>query len=290
MTGEYNKNPEARIQKKIEEWLNSKIFLASGSNYRIDRLKEAGFKNVEPIRVPDEVEYKRLAELLHEKEEGFADFPEEIALAKLGYVLTNHEVPEDAGVFAFDTMAMYFNVDNSDPSDPKPIARPLIKPQDLESAREQIKLTFSSVIDGYKIARKLTEEGKSVGMKVDNEFIAQFIRANTGYAVRLPNEKKIRTKSSSANLAPEGLYEIARSESNNTIESLIEQILAVMKAKGINLLNISGGVDYGDPSVVDILKIKEISSAQLGDLNQSHYLGLSSATLKTYLKEWASEF
>lgn len=297
---------QQQIAEQIERWKQSPVILASRSAFRKQQLETFGFQDVTPSdSLPDELESDR-AEILHQGD-GAAEthwdadgshLSEHIAAAKVEYVLNNQTIPTKALVIGFDTTAVVY--DTASAEKPMGIPRSKEKFATLEAARENIleqfarvahgccelheKLTaFSEQLDQYHWSEEDTQmamTGHVAGIRRGHIFI------HTGVAVAFPaeldTEQSIHRWTEKIKLFSQALYE-AR-EDPVAREKLVD---AVMQALGEQVLDISGGIDYSNRVVQDILQLSEQPGAD--SAAEAVYKGFSERALATLLHLHAHE-
>lgn len=269
-------NPDNKdsIAQQVEAWKTGPTILASSSSFRQDRLIEAGFTDVnlaDPI--PDWVEANAAALL---KEQGLAptaydsdgkNFGEIMASAKILYVLENQVVPGDALITAFDTVPVIYDT----LTETQPMGSPTTQEKfpSFESARvgilEQLKTLANGTIElknklaeieAFGIAENWSTEdievskmSRLIGLRLGKIYIL------TSVAVCVPERRDlIGTHTQEVQLVSDTLFEVG--ENDDALEKLADLLI---ETQGDKTLKISGGINYADNHVRDILKLKEVT-------------------------------
>jgi hypothetical protein len=296
-------NPEA-IDQQVDEWKHAPTFLASSSAYRQRELASIGFDNVTTIPVPDQLELELQAEIRQEQNAGmdnghydpfYTEAPGYIAHEKVRFLLEHEHVPPEALVCGFDTMPMRFRNKLLDKkrSDPPPNgvwqAEHIAKPKTAEEARELITNVFLSALEGDNTYQQILAAMNNLsddavhGLEVG--YLSRLIRVNTGYAVRLPHTDTIQTDSSYVNLALDAVFECK--DDYEQLELLVDEVVAMQEHNG-TLLSVAGGIDYANPELRELLKIREVMVTDAPS-EVGLYKGLPATAFDQFLHQLAKQ-
>lgn len=266
-----------RALSLVESWHNRQVFLASNSSYRKKAIENLGFKNIQALSVPDDVENKKTEDINtnESKHGGFFDpykieIPLRIAREKVDYILKHNNVPSAAMVVALDTLPMFFPYNDietkKEPMSTMWSAKHLSKPKDENSARSAMKEMFENILLGYKRSKELLshlsaemdeKQQKIVSSALGMGYLPVLVVINTGIAVRFPNSTEISTTSSHQNIRLNRVCAIENG-SPDTIDSIIDEVIAAMEKSSSPLTSVSGGIDYSNPEIRKILQVEEI--------------------------------
>jgi len=298
---------EKHVDKQIENWKKSPVVVASGSTLRKNRLEEFGFQNVTAAdSIPDALE-THVASILSEHDgapgthwdKDGARMSEFIAAAKVDYVLKHQPVEPEAMVVGFDTTAVIY--DSASLEKIMGVPRSNEKFSTWEEAQVGITEQFMSVAAGCRhLQQKRAEFEQSLSQhdwsEEDIEMTLNgytmglrqgYIHINTGVAAAFAHEHTdtdpIQRWTQEIKLFSRSLY--AARENPQAVEKLVE---LVMETLGEKVLQISGGVDYADSHVRDILQLTEKSLAD-ATAQEEVYKGFSEAALTVLLRMKAGE-
>lgn len=283
------------------------MVLASGSTLRMARLREFGFQNVTAADlIPDALE-AHAASILSEHDgapethwdKDGARMSEFIAAAKVDYVLKHQPIEPETIVFGFDTTAVIYG--SASPEKIMGTPRSHEKFSTWKEARVGITEQFMRVAAGCRHLQQKRAEFKQslsqhdwseedIEMTLDGYATGLrqgYIHINTGVAAAFANEHRdtdpIHRWTHEIKLFSQSLY-TAR-ENPHAVEKLVE---LVMETLGDKVLQISGGVDYADSHVRDILQLTEKSLAD-GQAQEEVYKGFSEEALTILLRIKAHE-
>ncbi len=318
------KAQEQIIEEKVARLKERPIVLASTSKYRAEGLRQIGFKNVYTFGdIPDNLETNLQNELGTENFDSWDDprqagMPERIAEAKVREALTllKPEETSVATVCAFDTMPSFARskFDPSVPLDHKVHTagkifawEHLVKPKSIEEAKEKMKEVFKTLRRDYAIAQgaptredvvnqyvdvmayRSEKEGwnnESERIKIENQarrfHFYSMLLVNTGFAVKFPDSDTIHSGSSRVYLE---LGAVLESKDDAELDVLIDQIVEVMETKDIGVLKIGGGINYVNPEVRALLKIREVPQLDTDIVEQGVYLGMPQTEFDQFLRK-----
>ena len=291
--------------RQIEAWKRGPVILASGSTFRLDRLQDEGFIDVTPAEsIPEIVETDRAAAMAaldgapqtHHDSDG-RNFSEHIAAEKVQYVLDTVETAPNALVVGFDTTSVMYD----QPTDEHLMGIPTSaeKYTSLEDARlgmlQQFKLVAAGITERQiqlahfrEIQERIggsvqdiddTVNAHAVGMRRGTIFVI------TGVAVVFPHEPDSICRFSEEIR----LYSIAIAESEENEPALEKLVDLIIETQGEQkTLSISGGIDYADSYVRDILKVQEESLFETTS-DERLYRGFAPKALETILRIKADE-
>ena len=271
-------NPDQLVQ-----WKNSPVILASGSALRLDSLKKLGFQNVTTFPMPDDLEKNINQELIENKfslqefnDPYSAKIPEYVAEAKLNYLISQNEVPQNSLLISLDTLAMAYRYNKFDLQNIKPIwtAHHFPKVDNIKELRKIILSNFHQLgIADTKFNETLggiKQSPESMELRKYG-YLTRLIEVNTGIALRLPYQEKILTTSVNSRLE---LHEVLNLKGNNKkLDQLVDDIFRITFASGRDPLKISGGIDYSNPKIFKLLKAREVSLFHLPSPEKGIYLG-----------------
>ncbi|MFA5841323.1 MAG: Maf family protein [Candidatus Paceibacterota bacterium] len=265
-----------RALSLVQSWHNGQVFLASNSSYRKKEIENLGFKNIQALSVPDDVENKKTEDIKNNesKHGGFFDpykteIPLRIAHEKVDNILKHNNVPPDAMVVALDTLPMFFpynDLSKNSLTTTMWSAKHLSKPKDETTARLAIKEMFENILLGYKRSKELLghlseemdeKQQKIVSSTLSMGYLPVLVVINTGIAIRFPNSTEISTTSSHQNIRLNRVCAI-EDGSSDTIDSIINEVIIAMEKSSLPLTSVSGGIDYSNPEVRKILQVEEI--------------------------------
>jgi len=276
-----------KVERKIKEWLQAPVFLASGSGKRVEGLVRVGFdpEKIIPCPVPDEIEtvaiesYDRM--MTDPRGSGVTS---EVARVKVDYVLKNlgPQIPSGAFVIGADTMPIAYQRIREPNQEQLPsyfywLAESMRKPKNKEEARRMILELFSRIAENYKAG---LNSDLDIGVKV-----------KTSVSVKFPYEDNIQTEAYAVVLIPRRILSAVDSrteDTNSELEKITDEVLEVMEKEGVDVTKISGGINYVLQGVKDVLQIHE--KAFLNEkLEPGIYLGLPDANIRQLLKKHAKE-
>ena len=291
---------------QVEVWKRGHTILASSSEFRKERLKEFGFTDVETttnipetieIELAHDMELQSGAPKTHRDSDG-RHFSEHIAAAKVRHTLDTENIDSDALVVGFDTTAVVY----SDTAEGQMVGIPVSaeKYETILETKKAILERFLTLYDGIKVQQKrlagfleiqkligssdedikTTMEEHSAGIRFGNIYI------NTGVAIAFPDEhNSIHRFSEEVRLFS---HAIAETEGNS--QALEKLIALIIESQGEDkTLSISGGIDYADSYVRDILKIEEFLSFGKSIEDEGLYRGFAPKALHTILQSHAEE-
>jgi len=291
-----NDIPPLREQEQnlIQKWLASPLIFASGSAKKAEALDSVGFSGSRKLfAVPDIHE----RETQDEFEKGYRDHhfarygqeaPEEVAKAKVEYVLEHGAPTGEELIIAADTAAMF-----SPPEAESPLlVKALSKPKSLDEARETIKFVFDTLIKEYlhlhlnchvdhMSGRKTSEQMWNILQLRIAGYFPCYITVGTGMAFRLPGEgNNIEMVRHLLKLLPFEIYQRANEQIGDRIDPLTEEeqsLIAknlesytrslaeeIVNEQGEATLGISGGVDYSRKSTRKKLGIEVVEDLMNG--------------------------
>lgn len=278
MTPELNQDIEARLQRiveqKYQELLQMKLVIATTSRYRQEVFGRLGFKSVDGVSTADVDEqsikrdYEKVISPRANPEDRFrSKHAEEVAAGKVEKLMTkfpNWAEGTDRLLVGLDTLPMNFEVDND-----RFRGNAVEKPTEAE-ARKVIEIELNYLIDSAIGPKKKILEGYqgSIGFREIG------IQVSTGIALKFPDEEHVRHYSANSFLEFENVKELSRREQTGeithgerleAIKQIVDQILAVYEAKGINASSISGGINFADDEIKQILDAREYPLDEHGE-------------------------
>lgn len=267
-----------QIDRQIEVWKKAPIILASGSRFRLEQLEDYGFSDVsaaEPI--PEQVESETASQMqasgqapsTHHDGDG-RNFSEHIAAAKVSYVINNQKPDPGTLIIGFDTTPVIYEKPTQEQIMGTPSSSE--KYTNLEEARQGIFAQFKTISAGCietkekmnqfeKIQREIGGSEEDIQQVLNGALAGQRrgkIYVQTGVAVATPQEHDLISHfTDEVQLYSDS---IAATDGNEqALEILVEQTLEQM---GDRVFDISGGVDYSDSYIRDLLGIKEITLSE----------------------------
>jgi len=286
------------IERQIKEWKQSPTILASGSKFRLDQLEDYGFDDVTPaadisesveIEAADRMEQDG-APKTHFDGDG-RNFSEHIAVAKVQHVIEAQAPDPDTVIIGFDTTAVLYD----QPTDELCMGVPVSaeKYDTAEIARAGILQQFTILSEGCIEHTKKMEQYAQIQEQIGgtDEDIATALAGhelgtrrgkiyiNTGVAVTTPNtHDTINRFTEEIQLYSEAIA--ATTGNKQALEHLVDQVLEHM---GDSVTEISGGIDYADSYIRDILQIREITFSD--DATEEHvYKGFPTQALTATLR------
>jgi predicted house-cleaning NTP pyrophosphatase (Maf/HAM1 superfamily) len=293
-------------ERQVETWKHGHTILASSSEFRKERLEEVGFTDVETVEnIPESVETELANDMernsgapkTHWDSDG-RHFSEHIAAAKVRHILDTENVDGDILVVGFDTTAVVYDQATEEQMMGVPISAEKYKT--ILETKESILSRFVTLFDGIKTQQaKLTRfleiqksigssdediktamEGHGAGIRLGNIYI------NTGVAVAFPNNHESISRFSKETR----LFSHSIAETDGTTQALEKLVDLVIKSQGEEkTLSISGGIDYADSYVRDILKIEEFIPFGKPVEDEDLYRGFASKALQVILHNHAEE-
>lgn len=284
-------------------WNKHPVVLASQSDYRKSQLESLGFSDVvKSIPVPETVEADYAEEL--NTVQGIAsyyaddgrDVVRHIAGAKVHYILEHQTVDKAAIVLAFDTAPLLWRYDASEE---KMVFEHLEKPKNPEDGQKLIAHVIAVTAEGCRLrAQRLSEmEAQFAALPAEqrDETIANLsavldmgtIEIASAAAGSFPNNRaRVLGFSEEVSLFSQAIYDMRNDA--YALEILSDKVIAIM---GDRVSNISGGIDYTDSNIQDLLQISELKISILKDTltGQDHYQGLSRAAFVQLLAHARAE-
>jgi hypothetical protein len=255
----------------LQQWKNGPVFLASSSSFRLKSLQELGFKNITTFSMPNELEEERyhwfnenkIYQRVIDYGFGLSNLPQIIAKDKVNYLLDQKKAPENALIIALDTLVMSFNINSlSNPlshNRPELQANHLPKSKTIEEVKQSIKSTFTHLIDTHNFFQKNEEKFRYFNEAGSYILPPYVLQVNTGIAIRYPFQPEISTTHKSVNL----IHSRVLHEKPENLDNLIEEIILLTKKSGRSPLDISGGVDYSNLEINELLEVYETSKNPL---------------------------
>lgn len=284
--------------EKLQNWYSLPVYIISNSPYRIQSLHTLGFNDVYPISIPNNVEENarqkvlREGKILNYYDHYGEEVPRRIAQAKLDYALSHNDFSKDALVVAVDTMPLYFKRDQ-DKHRVSYSAKFLNKPKDIDEARNSIHLLFKHIFLGNKdFLESISDSGFDPYNLPDSlnnfGYMQRFLAVNTGFSIRLPNEKQSldfsfpNITSASIYLKPRLIYKIG--DNSQKVDTIIDQIFEIMKDSKISPLSIAGGIEYSNTKISGLLDIEDVNISRGQPSEKGTYLGFPSHAFENFLK------
>jgi hypothetical protein len=274
----FHKNPDF-----LPRYQNIPVVLASASTLRLDSLKKIGFQNITAFPMPDVLEKKINQELINNKfllqeydDPYSTKIPEYVARAKLEYLISQSQISESALLVSLDTLAMAFRYNPYNSKDIRPMWTAHHFPK-VDNLIDLQKILLSNFRQLVKADRKFTETLGGIEHTPEIlelrkfAYLPRLIEVSTGIAIRLPNQKDISTTSVSSRLE---LQKVLDSQGiREELNQLIDKIFKITTESGSSPLKISGGIDYSNPKILRLLKVREVSLPYLPDSENGIYLG-----------------
>jgi len=286
------------IERQIKEWKQSPTILASGSKFRLEQLEDYGFDDVTPAAdISESVEIKAADKMksggalkTHFDGDG-RNFSEHIAAAKVQHVIEAQAPNPDTVIIGFDTTAVLYD----QPTDEQYMGVPVSaeKYETVEAARAGILRQFLILSEGCIEHKKKIEKLKKTQEQIGgtDEDIATALAGhelgtrrgkiyiNTGVALTTPNtHDTINRFTEEIQLYSEAIAATAGNE--QALEHLVDQVLEHM---GDSITEISGGINYADSYIRDILQIREITFKDIAS-EENIYKGFPAQALTATLR------
>ena len=289
------------VTAQIEIWKHSPTVLASASDFRKERLEDMGFTDVSVLpNIPESVETE-LAETLgssapDDKIINGSAFSKHIASAKVSHAIESGAVSDEALVIGFDTTAVVFTKPTEEQMMGVPQAAE--KYEHIEAARAGILERFHILAAGIKHREQKLSEFRRVQEQIggSKEEIAEtlafqsagirrgHIYVYTAAAAAFPNKHdQVPCFSEEVQLRAAAIAEAADNE--QALEKLADLVIETQGEE--KTLQISGGVDYADNYVRDILGLQEVRSFKTDVEDELLYRGFAPKALQILLRHEA---
>lgn len=281
----------------IEHWKRGPTLLASGSTFRAEQLEANGFREVIPFPdIPDHFETDTTTTLNEVGslaptywDKAGAEFTRAVATAKVQYAraYTGHT----GAVIAFDTAPVFMNAKNGQYHIPDKYAS-------AEALQAGIVSQLTQLAAGMRALQATTDAERarltaaavpaamqeSVIATLRYSHPASIVSVQTAAALavpELPNE--VFAQADTARLHLQAVH--AARDSEHALARLAEKIIETM---GDRAYRITGGIDYADSYIRDLLNIHEIQPFETDRVTpESHYFGFNPYQIDTLLAEAA---
>lgn len=295
---------EDPVIQQIERWKAGPTIIASSSLFRLEQLEEMGFSDVTACsNIPEQVEIDRHLKMqagapkTHWDNDG-QNMCEYIAEEKVRHVLNQSNVDPEVLVVAFDTTAVIYD----EPTEEQimGVPRSVEKFTSIEEARTTITKRFTQLYSGIvaQNARIETARQQQIAIGSSTEEIEMvcdmnrfsFRRGNlyviTGTAIAFPQtHDQIHRWSEEVVLFSTAIEKTAGNQ--EALEKLVDQIIETQGEE--KTLSISGGVDYADSYVRDILELHEVYPIERDVADESLYYGFTPNTVSFLMQQQAQE-
>lgn len=290
-------------EELLAYWNKHPIVLASQSDFRKAQLESLGFNEVlksEPT--PETIETNYAEEL--NKSQGISSYYAEdgrdivrhIAGAKVTYILDHQTIDPQAIILAFDTAPLIWlhNLEDDDFS-----FEHLEKPNTVEEGKQLINRVIKMTAEGCKVREeritKLQNQFASLPSDIQHSTITNLtavldigtISIVSGAAGSFPNNREqVLGFSDEVSLFSQTINEMRNDD--YALDILSDKVAELM---GERITKISGGIDYTDMAIRDLLKISELKIEILENTitGTGHYLGLSQPSFLMLLASARSE-
>ena len=292
-----------KAEELLAYWNKYPIILASQSDFRKTQLESLGFLNTaksEPI--PETVETSIAYDL--NQSQGIPsyyannghDVVRHIAGAKVHYVLDHQTVDPEAIVLAFDTAPLIWQTNAQEDGYS---FEHLEKPKTSAEGKNLIKRVIRITADGCKLREKriadMQLEFASLPADIRDSTIKELtavldigtISIVSAAAGSFPNNRlKVLGFSDKISLFSQAINVMKHDD--YALDILSDKVVELMRG---NSNQMSGGIDYTDIAIRDLLKISELKIDVMEDTitGTEHYLGLSYQSLLILLAHAKSE-
>jgi len=284
-------------QELIAFWCNHPVVLASQSDFRKQQLEALGFTNVTAsMPIPESVETTRAEDLnasqgipSHYATDG-RDVVRHIAGSKVHHVLKHQKVDSEAIILAFDTAPLIWKFDEEKDDY---VFEHLEKPKEVAEGRALITHIITVTAAGCLLRQKRIAEYQKEFAQLPPDIRDTTITNLTAVldigtisiasavAGSFPtNRNRVLGFADDIPLFSHTINEMANDP--QALEQLADKITELM---GDRVTQISGGIDYTDNYIRDLLHIEELKlNFQEGTtVGSNHYLGLSLPNLLVLL-------
>ncbi len=277
------------VEELLAFWHQHPVVLASQSDFRKSQLESLGFADVSKSGlIPERLETDYAAEL--NEIQGIAsyyaddghDIVRHIAGAKVQYVLDHEPVDPNAIVLAFDTAPLIWRHDTA--TDDYAFEH-LEKPKNTEDGQRLIHRIITTTALGCRIREekiaRLQQQFATVPAELRDETIANLtavldigtISVVSAAAGSFPQARgRVLGFAEDVSLFSEAIYSMRHDD--YALEILGNKVCEIM---GNRVTQISGGIDFSDGAIQDLLKLSElkVNILQGSITGTDHYLGLS---------------
>lgn len=290
---EASPNIRTKEQELISFWSKYPVVLASQSDFRKHQLIELGFSQVTAsASIPESIETTQAKDLNESQgipsyyaDDG-RDVVRHIAGSKVRYVLDHQQVGPEAIILAFDTAPLIWCFDKE--KDEYTFEH-LEKPKGLEEGRILIQHIITKTAVGCLLRQKRIAEYQKQFADLPSDVKETTITNLTAVldigtisivsaaSGSFPsNRNQVLGFSDEVSLFSHTIDEMANDP--QALEVLGDKIAALMSER---VTQISGGIDYTDNFIRDLLNIEELKlNIQEGTtVGINHYLGLSLTSL-----------
>ena len=276
-------------EELVAYWNKYPIVLASQSDFRKAQLESLGFNEVlksEPT--PETIETSYAEEL--NKSQGISSYYAEdgrdivrhIAGAKVTYILEHQTIDGEAVVLTFDTAPLIWHYSAGEDT---VSFEHLEKPKTIEDGKRLISRVIKMTAEGCKVReeriKKIQNQFASLPDDIKHSTITNLtavldigtISIVSGAAGSFPNNReKVLGFSDEVSLFSQTIHEMRNDD--YALDILSDKVAELM---GDRINQISGGIDYTDMAIRDLLKISELKIEILENTitGSEHYLGLS---------------
>lgn len=298
----------------FKKWLRqTSVVLVSASSVRLERLRAMGFRKVTVAPLAEENEDQALGEITGGKQEiaynlRAAPTAQNLAEAKIEEALREGSIGIRDLAVAIDTMPVCF-VSKPDLGDlgvsETCLEVQLTKPEKNKEA-ETIISVLRAIYDGYQDFLKVSAEVRD-DATFRQGFKQKNLRIYTDIAVRMPNErfekqeftylksikiqpgKSIRSVQIELNLALQRVYDLAPEKFEEKLAKLANEVIDAMKAANTDPVQVTGGIDFGNPKVREILGVQVLGDHN-SDKPEDIYAGFPQVIFQKFLQAiWAED-
>lgn len=271
MSLENTPNHTPHIEEVLSKWKKTPIILASGSIHRKQQLEMLGFSDVTNSEyIPDEVEIRTASALNVQGgipsflNQTGSDIARHIAGAKVEYVLNQGNILPEAVVIGFDIAPVIWTT-NMDTG--KLSFEHLEKPVDHEASQLLIEKVIHTTAEGCVLReQKIKDFLSTIGTNHTIEDKTMMVK-NYSATVRTGTITIISATAGSFPGNDRQIVAVADTihlfshtiDSHKLNKDALTQIArAVFTEMGNTALTISGGIDYTNEKIKDILQLEEI--------------------------------
>lgn len=296
----FARTEKSPAEQLVKQWEQGPTILASTSTFRAQKLAEMGFTDISlATDIPENIETE-LAQTLNQDSESIRthydsdgqNHSEHIAAAKVNEVLKHEEIDPAAIVIAADTTAVIY--DKATETQFMGVPKSAEKYEHIETAKADMVRRFKILAEGMqelseKIAqfKRIQESLGGTAAEIEDALAYHTvgirrgaIYINTGVAIAFPQaHDQIHRFTEEVKLYASAIAETDGNE--QALEKLAELIIATQGPE--KTLSISGGIDYADSYVRDILDLHEATFPGQPTADESLYRGFAPRAITTLL-------
>lgn len=270
-------------------WNKYPVVLASQSDFRKSQLESLGFSDVSKSeRIPVAVEADRSKEL--DASQGIPsyyaddgrDIVRHIAGAKVQHILDHQTINPESIVIGFDTAPLIWHYDTEEDDFD---FEHLEKPTTIEEGRRLIQWVISITAKGCRVREERIKRLQTQFASLPEDMVQSTIKnltatldigtisVESAAAGSFPNNRsKVLGFSEEISLFSQTINEMKND--SYALEILGDKVAEIM---GDRVTQISGGIDYTDLAIRDLLKLSELKIEILENTitGTDHYLGFS---------------